>query len=274
MSAALSDIAIEVHDLRVDAGGRCLLDVPELKLRHGERVALVGPNGAGKSTLLKAISGLMPVARGRLWVLGRSFGAPTAAPTTTAPLTRAQWRSLRAEVGQVMQGLHLVPRLNACDNVVLGALGRPGVMPRWRSWLRLYPPALREEAEVALAELGLLDRRHTRADQLSGGERQKTSLARLRLQRPRLILADEPTSALDPNATQQACAALLAVAQGATLITVVHHPALMHQLADRVLGLCDGRIVFDLPTQQVDADLLERLYAQPSHALTHAASHD
>ena len=69
---------------------------------------------------------------------------------------------------------------------------------------------------MALADLGLSDRQHTRADQLSGGERQKVSLARLRLQRPRLILADEPTAALDPNATQQACAALLAAAAGTT----------------------------------------------------------
>lgn len=274
MSALSSDIAIELRDLRVDAGGRCLLQVPALTVRQGERVALVGPNGAGKSTLLKAIGGGMPLARGRLMVLGRSFGAPMTQSATAPALTREQWRRLRAEVGQVMQGLHLVPRLNACDNVVLGALGRSNAMPRWRSWLRLYPPALRQEADAALAELGLFERRHTRADQLSGGERQKVSLARLRLQRPRLILADEPTSALDPNATQQACAALLAAAQGATLITVVHHPALMHQLADRVLGLSDGHIVFDLPTLQVDADLLERLYAQPPHDLTPAANHE
>lgn len=258
MSAVVRDIAIDLHGLRVHAGGRSLLHVPALTIRHGERVALVGPNGAGKSTLLKAIGGLMPVAQGRVRVLDRCFGGPD-----QPRLTHAQWRHLRAELGQVMQGLHLVPRLSALDNVVLGALGRPGVMPRWRSWLRLYPPALRREAEAALADLGLSDRQHTRADQLSGGERQKTSLARLRLQRPRLILADEPTAALDPTATRQACAALLAVARPATLLTVVHHPALMHQLADRVLGLAQGQIVFDLPTGQVTPALLERLYATP-----------
>jgi phosphonate transport system ATP-binding protein len=262
VNTAPTDIAIDIHDLRVDAGGRCLLQVPALTVRQGERVALVGPNGAGKSTLLKAIGGLMPVAQGRLHVLNRCFGAPG-----QPALTREQWRCLRAEVGQVMQGLHLVPRLRAADNVVLGALGRADAMPRWRSWLRLYPPALRREAEQALADLGLSERQHTRADQLSGGERQKASLARLRLQRPRLILADEPTAALDPNATQQACAALLAAADQATLLTVVHQPALMHQLADRVLGLSDGQIVFDLPTAQVSAALLDDLYAAHPHPL-------
>lgn len=260
MNSRVPDIAIDIHDLRVDAGGRCLLHLPALRVHHGERVALVGPNGAGKSTLLKALGGLMPITRGRITVLGRTFAAPGPSQATAA-LSAEEWRRLRAEVGQVMQGLHLVPRLSAADNVVLGALGRPDAMPRWRSWLRLYPPALRREAEVALADLGLSDRQHTRADQLSGGERQKASLARLRLQRPRLILADEPTAALDPNATQQACAALLAAADQATLLTVVHQPALMHQLADRVLGLSDGQIVFDLPTAQVSPATLERLYA-------------
>ncbi|MDP3520936.1 MAG: ATP-binding cassette domain-containing protein [Hydrogenophaga sp.] len=260
MNSRLPHVAIDIHDLRVEAGGRCLLHVPALTVHHGERLALVGPNGAGKSTLLKALGGLLPMTRGRVTVLGRTFGAPGQRPSSSV-LSAHEWRRLRAEVGQVMQGLHLVPRLSAADNVVLGALGRAGAMPRWRSWLRLYPPALRHEAEAALADLGLSERQHTRADQLSGGERQKVSLARLRLQRPHLILADEPTAALDPNATQQACAALLTVAQQATLLTVVHQPALMHQLADRVLGLASGQIVFDLPVAQVSPATLERLYA-------------
>ena len=145
--------------------------------------------------------------------------------------------------------------------LVLGALARPGAMPLWRSWLRWYPPPLREEAAAALAELGLAHRRHARADQLSGGERQKVSLARLRLQQPRLILADEPTSALDPSATRQVCQALLSVARQATLVTVVHDPALLPVLADRVIGLQGGRVVFDVEHRHLTPDLMHRLYA-------------
>ena len=187
---------IDIRHLQVEADGRLLLDVPALTVHAGERVAVVGPNGAGKSSLLKVISGFLPATRGRVTVLGRSLGG-----ADVPALSRSEWRQLRADVGQVMQGLHLVPRLTTLENVVLGALARPGAMPLWRSWLRWYPPALCHEATEALADLGLAHRLHARADQLSGGERQKVSLARLRLQRPRLVLADEPTSALDPAAT-------------------------------------------------------------------------
>ncbi len=249
------DPVIRIRDLHVEAGGRRLLDLPLLSVQAGERVALVGPNGAGKSTLLKVLGGFLPASRGEVTVLGRCL-IGDAVPA----LTRQQLRQLRAETGQVMQGLHLVPRLTALENAVLGALARPDAMPVWRSWLRWYPQPLRQEADAALAELGLAHRRNARADQLSGGERQKVSLARLRLQRPRLILADEPTSALDPSATQQVCQALLSVARQATLITVVHDPALLPVLADRVIGLQGGQVAFDVESRHLTPALMNALY--------------
>lgn len=263
----MAEVVIDIRDIRVEAGGRCLLHVPALRIEQGERVALVGPNGAGKSSLLKVLGGFLPVTQGSVSALGRTFGV-----TGQQTLTAAEWRQLRMDVGQVMQGLHLVPRLSALENVVLGALARPAAMPLWRSWLRLYPQSIQREACVALADLGLGNRLHTRADQLSGGERQKVSLARLRLQRPRLILADEPTSALDPQATQQACEALLAVAQNATLLTVVHDPALLRQLANRVLGLKDGQVVFDVSIDDLSTSLLNDLYdyRKPAEPTPHA----
>lgn len=255
--ASLEEPAIDILGLKVEVGGRLLLDLPELRIRHGERVALIGPNGAGKSSLLKVFGGFLPVSGGLVNVLGRRFGSEK--PTR---LTGQQWRSLRAEIGQIMQGLHLVSRLSAVDNVVLGALARPGAMPLWRSWLRLYPRALVEEAREALETLGLAERLDTRASDLSGGERQKVALARLRLQRTRLILADEPTSALDPSATQMACQALLSAARDATLLTVVHDPALLPLLSERVIALKNGRLMFDLATNALKPVHLEMLYAE------------
>lgn len=251
-----TDPAISIHDLQVKAGEVCFLNVPKLVIRHGERVALVGPNGAGKSTLLRILGGLLDGTQGSVRVLDRSVG-----PDNRQALKRQDLRRWRAEVGQVMQGLHLVPRLSARENVILGALGRPGAMPAWRSWTRLYPHELQLEADLALNELGMEGRQDTRADRLSGGERQKVSLARLKLQRPRLILADEPTSALDPAATLEACRILCSLASRATLVSVVHQSELLPNLADRVIGLAGGEIVFDLPTAQVTPERMQALYA-------------
>jgi len=252
---------IRLERVRVQAAGRTLLQVPRLSIAAGERVAVVGPNGAGKSTLLRLLTGMVVAEQGRVQVLGRELGRELA-PQNPPPLSRAQWRSLRREVGLVMQGLHLVPRLSARENVLIGALARLQGSDAWRSWLRLYPAALVAEADAALAALGLAERAQTRADRLSGGERQKVSLARLRLQRARLVLADEPTSALDPVATEQVCAALLAAtdAAGQTLVTVLHDLELLPVLATRVLGLAQGRLLWDLPAHVVDAAALKALY--------------
>ncbi len=257
MTQPSKSAAIELEHLEVVVGGRRLLHIAQLRIEPGERVALVGPNGAGKSSLLRVLGGFLVPTQGRVSVLGRNWGSKAQPGLSATAL-----RSLRAEVGQVMQGLHLVPRLTARENVVLGALARADAMPRWRSWSRLYPAHLLEEADQALAELGMAEHADMRADRLSGGERQKVGLARLKLQRARLVLADEPTSALDPNATQDACRSLCATAQGATLVSVVHNTDLLALLADRVIALAGGEIVFDLPLGAVTPQHLKRLYAE------------
>ena len=110
--------------------------------------------------------------------------------------------------------------------------------------------------------MGLPAKAQVRVDQLSGGERQKVAIARMLMQRPRLILADEPTAALDPQAAAEVCALLAEAARGATLVSVVHNPALLPLLADRVIGLRQGRICFDLPVAQVGAPELAMLYGR------------
>lgn len=246
MSASpVQEAAVLLEQVSVEVAGRALLRVPRLEIRHGERVAVVGPNGAGKSTLLRLLAGLTRPTAGMVRVLGRP--APDLA---------------RQEIGLLMQGLHLVPRLSARENVIIGALSRLRGADAWRSWLRLYPAPLLHETDRALTALGLADRAATRADRLSGGERQKVALTRLQLQRPRLVLADEPTSALDPSATRQVCEALMALARpdSRTLVTVVHDPQLLPVLATRVIGVADGQLQWDLPIDSVGPERLQALY--------------
>ena len=248
---------IELRGVRCTLGGRTVLDIDRLVVGEGERVAIVGHNGAGKSTLLRVLSGFTRPTAGRVSVLGARLDTP---------LPPERLRALRREAGQVLQGLHLVPRLSALENVLIGSLGR---VTGWRSWVRRYPAHEIERAHAALVEVGMLDKASMRTDALSGGERQKVAIARLLVQAPRLILADEPTAALDPAAAQEICRALGTATAGATLVSVVHNTALLPLLAERVIGLRQGRIVFDLPRSQLDAAQLAALYGGPSAPMRH-----
>jgi phosphonate transport system ATP-binding protein len=259
---------VSIKNLRCTApGGRVLLQLPLLHIPQGQRLAVVGPNGAGKSTLLRCLSGFVRPAADQLEVLQHPLHSG---------LSRAAWRALRCDVGQVLQGLHLVQRLSVQDNVLIGALGRTR---GWRTWLRVPTAPQLAQAQQALQAVGMAHHATTRADRLSGGEQQKVCLARVLMQRPRLILADEPTANLDPAAAQEACQLLRQCASKATLLVVVHSPALLPLLAERVLGLKDGRLVFDVPQAQATPELLQSLYGaaqntsplQPSHSLAAAA---
>ncbi len=241
-------VGIALEAVRCSAGSQDLLTIDSLIIRQGERVALVGHNGAGKSTLLRLLSGFMTPTQGNVRVFSHDLGQP---------LPAHELRALRREVGQVMQGLHLVARLSALDNVLIGSLGRVG---GWRSWTRCFPADEIHRGEAALHAVGMLARAAIRADRLSGGERQKVAIARLLMQGPGLILADEPTAALDPSAAVDVCGLLREAAATATLITVVHTPALLPLLAERVIGLKQGKIAFDLPIAAVNAEKLANLY--------------
>ena len=248
LGAMSETVVIELERVACSVGAHPVLDLQRLRIEAGERVAVVGPNGAGKTTLLRLLSGFVRPERGSLRVLGRDLG--------TVPRRRAL-RELRGEIGQVMQGLHLVQRLTVIENVAIGALGR---LRGWRGWLRCYEPRDVADAEAALASVGLLHKAHERADRLSGGERQKVAIARMLMQRPRLILADEPTASLDPQASSELCALLGRAAGHATLLSVVHNRALLPLLADRVVGIRQGRIVLDLPIAAVGDAVLTDLY--------------
>ena len=251
--------AVALRGLICRAGGRSVLELDDLCVHTGERIAIIGANGTGKSTLLRALSGFARPTHGTLVVLGHAM-VGDAMRRPHARLSRTELRALRCEVGQVLQGLHLVQRLSAIDNVLIGGLGRQRGWAAWRGWLRCPAQADVTEAEAALRAVGLLAKAGERADRLSGGERQRVAIARMLMQRPRLILADEPTASLDPLAAAEVCRLLAQAAVGATLITVVHNPSLIPLLADRVLGLKAGRLAFDLPVAALDDHRLAALY--------------
>lgn len=239
MSAA-TDAVIHARGLQVSVGAKVLLRDVGIAVAAGERVALVGHNGAGKSTLLKALTGFSAVSRGSLRVLDTELSGSQPASAL---------RALRGRVAQVHQGLHLVGRLSALDNVLIGGAARHGTGLRSvATWFRRWPAAERRAAQAALSRVGLGWAARRRTDTLSGGERQKVAIARALHQQPDLLLADEPTASLDAQAADGIVSLLTEVVaeRGATLVCVVHDLELLPRLADRAIALRHGIVVADV----------------------------
>lgn len=242
--------AIHIDDLSFchDGPDARAVDQVSLNIAIGERVALLGPSGAGKTTLLTLLDGRLRDWRGRVSVLGEAL-TPHRAP----PLAKT------ADTGFIFQEFALVERSTVIRNVLNGRLGR---MPFWRAFLGKASSYDIVVAQSALADCGIADLADRRVDSLSGGQRQRVAIARCLAQDPQLILADEPVSNLDPSRASEILALLTSAAQvrGATTVFSSHQPELARQFADRVIGMRNGRIVFDLAASGLTDDATAALY--------------
>lgn len=222
------------HFQRGDRVVQALHDV-NLTLNPGEFVALVGSSGSGKSTLLNLLGGLDRPTSGELWLNGTSLHTASAAERT---LHRRQ------RVGFIFQSFNLLPRLTTLENVTI---------PLMLSGVGL---AEREARATALLEkVGLSHRLSHYPAELSGGEQQRTAVARALIHNPSLILADEPTGNLDSKTGEEVMALLQTLnrEQGITLIVVTHDEEVA-SYADRIVKLRDGQIVEEINNKR-DADL-------------------
>ena len=218
-------------------GPRLALDRVCTDIGPGELVAVLGRSGAGKTTLLRALCRAIPLSEGTIRVGGDDIGA----------LRGRALRAHRARIGMVYQQFNLVKRLRVIDNVLVGRLGR---LPGWRRWAALTGCFARRDREIALRcleHVGLLSHVWRRTDTLSGGEQQRVALARALAQEPRLIVADEPVASLDVVNGTIVMETLRGIASrtGLTVIASLHDVALARRYADRILGLREGRLVFD-----------------------------
>lgn len=237
-------------------GSRDALAALTLDIAAGEQLAVIGPSGAGKTTLLEVLACARPPAAGDLQL------------DNTSP-----WRLPRRALQQLRGRLILVPQvppLPPRQRVVTAVLA--GRLPTWSLWTALrslfYPVDI-PAADAALEVFDLGEKLFERVDRLSGGERQRVGLARALVSPAQLWLVDEPLSALDPARAQQAVSALVREAgqRGVSLVATLHQVDVALAHFPRILGLREGRLVFDLPAAQVTPERLAQLYASHEHEL-------
>jgi putative ABC transport system ATP-binding protein len=206
-------------------GGVSALRCVDLDIYRGELVAIVGPSGSGKTTMLNVMGTLDRPSVGDVVIDGFEV----------AGLSDRELSALRARrIGFVFQHFHLEPGVSALDNVADGLL-YAGVGLRER----------RERAEAALRRVGLGHRLNHRPHELSGGEKQRTAIARAVVREPALLLADEPTGALDSHSGEGVMRLLLDLNESGTTIVVITHEQVVASHLSRQVSMLDGQIVAD-----------------------------
>jgi phosphonate transport system ATP-binding protein len=221
----------------------------DLDVREGERLALVGPSGAGKTTLLSLLNGSLQPSTGTVTVMGRRLDR----------LRPGELRRLQRRIGTVHQQLHLVGPLRVVHNVNAGRLGQWSLPSAVRS---LVSPREVDAARAALARMGIPEKLYDRTDSLSGGQQQRVALARVLVQEPVAVLGDEPVSSLDPARAREVMDLLAEVVDepGRVLVVSLHAVEYARSHCDRLVGLRQGRVVFDVPAAGVTDGLVERLF--------------
>ena len=221
-------IAIRARDVTLALGtGPARVDILkgiDLDVAAGESVALLGASGSGKSSLMAVLAGLERATSGRIEIGGADFGR-----LSEDALALAR----RGRIGIVLQAFHLLPTMTAQENVAV-ALELTGVGDAFT------------RAAAELDAVGLGHRLGHYPAQLSGGEQQRTAIARAIAPRPAILFADEPTGNLDA-ATGTAVLDLLFArrAETRTTLVMITHDAALAARCERVLEMRDGRIVSD-----------------------------
>lgn len=233
METRPSELVLEIRDLHVSFGGRPVLRGVHLKLRRGETVVILGGSGCGKSTLFRAIIGAIEPDQGEIRILGQDI----------ASLTPVELDEQRTRVGMLFQSAALFNSMTVGENI--------------SCVLREHTPLDDEEIQILVRmKLEMVGLRHAEPlmpSELSGGMKKRVAMARALALNPAIMLYDEPGAGLDP--VTLACVDRLISTLGRALniasLVVTHELLSIDRVAHRVVFLHDGRVVADLPPQEI-----------------------
>ncbi|MEI6223148.1 MAG: ABC transporter ATP-binding protein [Deltaproteobacteria bacterium] len=238
---------LSLQGVRRTFGGLAAVDGVSLEVGTGEVHGLIGPNGAGKTTLLNLVSGLIPPTSGAIVLDGERIDGQASHVIAARGITRTY------------QNIRLFPALTAADNVLVGAhLKRHA--PLWRRMAFLPSAAVEERAartaaEALLDRVGMSERAHERASNLSYGEQRRVEIARALASSPRVMLLDEPTAGMNPGEVTAIADLIRGVARaGHSVLLVEHNVKLVMAVCDRITVLDFGKVIADGTPAEVGRD--------------------
>ncbi len=272
-------------------GTIALTDI-SVEIKEGEFVAILGLSGAGKSTLLRTLNQIIDCTEGNILFNNVDINTyemygddpskeiekrKAADPDFDSSLLNLQevdittikgkdLRKMRSNIGMIFQNFNIIKRMSVLQNVLTG---RVSYNPTWRTILGLFPEADKQIAYKALDKVDILEKTYHRASDLSGGQMQRVAIARSLAQNAKILLADEPVASLDPITTFEVMEFIkkINVEDGITVISNLHHVDLALRYATRIVGVRDGKLVYDIQIKdrpnKLIIDDLEKVYGRP-----------
>ena len=230
-------------------GHKAAVDRVSFQIDRSAFIGVIGRSGAGKSTLLRMMNRLTDASSGEISFEGRNV------LTLNGPEKRA-WQG---QCAMIFQQFNLVPRMDVASNVLHGLLNQRST---FATMFNLWSDADITRAMQILERLGIAEQAPKRAEALSGGQQQRVAIARALMQDPKVILADEPIASLDPMNAQVVMDSLRRIHEedGRMVIANLHTLDTARRYCDRVIGMRDGRVVFDGTPNQLTTGVARDIY--------------
>jgi phosphonate transport system ATP-binding protein len=240
---------LRIEKLTKRFGANTAVDAADITIDKPTMVGIIGRSGAGKSTLLRMLNRLTDATEGRAVYGDREITA----------LRGAEKRRWQSNCAMIFQQFNLVPRMDVVSNVLHGTLNRRSV---FATMFNLFPEEDIHRAIEILDRLGIAEHAPKRAEALSGGQQQRVAIARALMQEPEMILADEPIASLDPMNAQIVMDALRRIHEedGRMVICNLHTLDTARRYCERVIGMRDGRVVFDGTPEQLTTGAARDIY--------------